>query len=168
MLANTDVTAQAKLEKEHPDYVVGSVGRICILRTMQPLTPGAVAAVAKVVAERDAQTEGPQFVVLAPCAPRPTLTTATRVEIRKRWGPMSEVLVGGAIWIRRSGFVAAAQRSLVTAVLLAFSRGRRIKTVASADEAVRYFAELDPTATADATALATAVDQFVARFDPAG
>lgn len=165
MLVETDVTVEAKLEKQHPDFVVGSVGRICILRTMQPLSPEGVAAVAAVVGKRDSQTEGPQFVVLAPCAPRPTLATATRVAIRKSWGPMSELLVGGAIWIRRSGFVAAAQRSLVTAVLLAFSRTRRVKTVATAEEAVRYFVELDPTATTDPTALAAAVDGFIASFD---
>lgn len=168
MLVSADATAKAKLEKQHPDFVIGSAGRVCILRTFQPLSPAAVSEFSSVVARRAEACDGQQFVLLAPCAPRPKLATATRVAIRKHWAPMAELLIGGAIWIRRSGFVAAAQRSLVTAVLLAFSRTRRIKTVATADEGVRYFAELDPKVSPERAALATAIDAFVQRFDDVG
>lgn len=152
--------------QQHPDFVVGSVGRICIMRSLQPLSAGAIEGFAAAATAMLREHDRGIFLVFVPGAKRPSVSNEARAAIREHWPTMAATSLSAAIWFRRSGFVAALGRSLATTILLALGQTDSIEPCASAEEILKRFVEEDPSVSIDHDRWVAGLDAFAAQFDP--
>lgn len=164
----TEEGAALEVVVDQPEFVVGRLGRLCVLRTRAPLSIMAFdALVAEVVTA--AQVTGPNVAtVIVPGAPQPAMTPESRAHTVKTWPRLEDNSCAIAIWIRQGSFAGAIQQSIATAVLLMIAKRTPVKVCSKAEHLQRFFMEEAPSLEAEAREWPAALDRFALASDPPG
>ena len=146
---------------------VGVAGPLFVVVTLQPPSKASVLRFRACLLAHRRTVGVPLLGVVVPNAPRPRLNAEGRQAILDLWQELSQQLLGCAVWIRRDSFIGAAQRSLVTGLLMVRRPAIVADVVANAADAIAVLQRASPEVSpVHARQWTSALDQFAADHTP--
>ncbi len=154
------------VEEETREYVVGSVGRLLVLRTRTTMVPASVDALFRHTTAA-MQIHGPHILyVVLPGAREPALTEETRARLEQVWPKVQAQAEAGVVWIRGPGFAGVLKRNLVAEVLPVLRHRSLLGVTSSAAETVAFLRQNAPSFdVGPPEPWAQALEAFGARYD---
>ncbi len=154
-----------EVAEETPDYVLGALGRLVVLRTRSVMSPASVSALFELTTSA-MDIYGPHILyVVLPGARHPQLTDETRERLEQVWPKIQAQSEAGVVWIRNPGFAGVLNRNQVAEVLPVLRHRSLLGVTSSAAETVAFLQENAPSFDVDPHAWALALEAFAVRYD---